>query len=124
MGEGFGKQTPYRAVPVEEQDSDAPPWGDREPQSHATVKHSLPVVENHDKTSPQPLNLWVEKALRLVLDFVVAVIALLFAIFGVWVFQADGDPADSGSTGAKLFKASQYVRNSDMILLVLRHSLH
>ncbi|CAI7651533.1 unnamed protein product [Penicillium manginii] len=69
------------------------------------------MVENREQDSPppQPLNIsWLEKVLRLTFDLIIAVIALLFAVFGFWVFQAEGDPAGPGSTGARLFNVSQY----------------
>lgn len=99
------------------------PSGDPEPQDHATFKHLRAENHDQDKPPPQPLNIWAEKILRLVFGLIIPLIALLFAVFGVCVFQADGDPAGPGSIGAKLFKASQNVRNSDSLSLAIRHSV-
>ncbi|KAJ5735881.1 uncharacterized protein N7483_001006 [Penicillium malachiteum] len=94
------KPPPYEAVPAEEQDSVA---------AQATVEHSLVKNNEHDKPPPQSLNhSWLERLLRLAFDLIIAVIALLFAAFGIMVLQADGDPAGPGTMGAKLFTVSQY----------------
>lgn len=117
MRQNNRKQPPYKAVPVEEQEFDAPPSGDPEPQNDATVQHSVVKIYAQDGPLPQPLNIsWLERILRLIFDLIIAVIALLFAVFGVWVVRADGDPAGPGSTGARLFNASQYVCISDSLL--------
>ncbi|KAJ5614556.1 hypothetical protein N7528_008210 [Penicillium herquei] len=94
------KPLPYEAVPADEQNSVA---------TQATVEHSLIEYNEHDKPTPQPLKFsWLERLLRLAFDLIIAVIALLFAVFGIWVFQADGNPAGPGTIGAKLFTVSQY----------------
>jgi hypothetical protein len=63
---------------------------------------------------PQPLNLsWLERFSRLAFDLIIAVITLLFAVFSILVFRADGDPAGPGSRKAKPFAVSQYVNNLD-----------
>lgn len=59
MGEETWKQPPYGAVAAAEQECDAPPLGDGEPQNSVTFDNS--AVENYeqDKPSPPPPNLFL-----------------------------------------------------------------
>ncbi|KAJ5768899.1 hypothetical protein N7520_003458 [Penicillium odoratum] len=104
------KQSAYGLVPVEEQQSDSSPAGDFPLHLyHRTVKQPVTSLERPTKPPPQPLEAsWLVKGLRLAFDLTVGSVALLFAIFGIWVYQIDGSPAGPGSTGSKLFKVSQY----------------
>lgn len=104
-------QSPYGAVPVEEQESDTHPGEDSALHNHhTTVEHSTVNVEEENKPQPQPLEAsWLNRGLRLVFDLIVASVALLFAVFGIWVYRIDGSPAGPESTGSHLFKFSRYV---------------
>ncbi|KAJ5841143.1 hypothetical protein N7534_010973 [Penicillium rubens] len=98
------KHTPYGAVPVEESYSNPRPSS--EFQYYTTIE--LPGVDEQ-KLQPQPLKLsQVDRISRLIWDLILAIVASLFAVFGIWVRCIDGQPAGPDSMGAKLFEVSQY----------------
>lgn len=105
------KRSPYEAVPAKEQQSGLyPEEVSALHQYHTTGEHSTVKVEKQNEPGPQPLEaFWLYRILRLVLDLIVGSVALLFAIFGVWVYRIDGNLAGPESTGSKLFSISQYV---------------
>lgn len=103
------KHPPYGAVPVEEIYSN--PRTSSEFQYYTTIE--LPGIDEQ-KLQPQPLELsQVDRISRLIWDLILAIVASLFTVFGIWVRCIDGQPAGPDSTGAKLFEVSQYVRCPD-----------
>lgn len=115
----------YGALPAEEQQLHA--WAPHDAaQNYATVDNMKADCHVPNQLQPQRVeNSCLKTTLRLLFDLFVAAIALLFAVFGVWVYIFDGSPADPGSTGLKLFEASQYVSylNPATSPTVAQHSL-
>ncbi|KAF4765739.1 hypothetical protein N7455_004456 [Penicillium solitum] len=98
------KRPPYGAVPVEENHSNG--RSSSEFQYYTTIE--LPEVDEQ-KPQPQPLRLsQFDRITRLLWDLVLAIIASLFTVFGIWVACIDGKPAGPESIGSKLFETSQY----------------
>lgn len=96
------KRPPYGAVPVEENQPDP----SQEFQYYSTIE--LPGDEQ--KPQPQPLKLSkLDRISRLLWDLLLAIVAMLFTVFGIWVSCLDGQPAGPDSIGSKLFEVSQYV---------------
>jgi hypothetical protein len=101
--------SPYGAVPVEENPSNSRPSS--EFQYYTTIE--LPEVDEQ-KPQPQPLKVsQVDRISRLIWDLILAIVASLFTVFGIWVRCIDGQPAGPDSMGAKLFEVSQYVSCPD-----------
>jgi hypothetical protein len=99
------KRTPYGAVPVEENQKN--PTSSSEFHYYTTIE--LPDA-GEQKPQPRPLKLSrLDRFSRLLWDLILAIIAALFIVFGVWVSCVDGKPAGPDSMGAKLFEVSQYV---------------
>ncbi|RAK98888.1 uncharacterized protein BO80DRAFT_426992 [Aspergillus ibericus CBS 121593] len=102
------QRTSYDAVPVEEQFPDPSPVI-VSPLHPATIESPAVEEKEPNKLQPQPLETSsVYRHLRLAFDIIVGSIALLFTIFGIWVYRLDGHPAGPGSTGSKLYNVSQY----------------
>ncbi|PYI13478.1 hypothetical protein BO99DRAFT_485825 [Aspergillus violaceofuscus CBS 115571] len=109
-------QPNYDPVPVEEQ---ATYLGT--PSRLSSPQYEESTVDHPEDTEADPkgprLQLLetslLHRLLRLVFDIIVAFIALLFAIFGVWAYKIDGNLAGPDSTGSKLVKVAQYVSESD-----------
>ncbi|KAJ5355937.1 hypothetical protein N7517_010546 [Penicillium concentricum] len=98
------KHIPYGAVPAEENRANTRPSS--EFQYFATIE--LPEIDDQ-KSHPQPLNLsQFDRISRLLWDLILAIIAALFTVFGIWVSCIDGNPAGPDSIGSKLFEVSQY----------------
>ncbi|KAF2016726.1 hypothetical protein BU24DRAFT_370642 [Aaosphaeria arxii CBS 175.79] len=106
------KQPRYEAVPsTTEYDTEA----DELSVTEQYVVDSNSNGERHGKAAtvalppPQPLSIsWVHRCARLVLDLVVALLALLFTYFGLMVRVYDRSLAEHGSVGYQLFQISQY----------------
>ncbi|CAI7659167.1 unnamed protein product [Penicillium glandicola] len=97
------KRPPYGAVPAEENHSDRTPSSEFQ---YYTIE--LPEV-NEQKPRPQPIKpSRLDRISRLLWDLVLAIIASLFTVFGIWVSCIDGRPAGPDSIGSKLFAVSQY----------------
>ncbi|KAJ8108731.1 hypothetical protein ONZ43_g6336 [Nemania bipapillata] len=65
----------------------------------------------NEKNHVQPQFLessWLKKILYLAFDLTIAAIALLFVAFALWIRQIDGNAAEPGSIGVKLYEAAQY----------------
>lgn len=109
------KRPPYGAVPVEENHSNG--RSSSEFQYYTTIE--LPEVDEQ-KPQPQPLRLsQFDRITRLLWDLVLAIIASLFTVFGIWVACIDGKPAGPESIGSKLFETSQYVSCPDPALVLV-----
>lgn len=110
-------QSSYKAVAVEEQQSTFPAKDSALHHYHSTVEHQTVFVEEQNKPQPRPLGAsWLQRVLRLVFDLIVGSVALLFAIFGIWVYRIDGNVASPETTGSKLLSVSQYVSYPDSVL--------
>lgn len=103
------KRPPYGAVPVEENHSNRTPSSESQFQYYTTIE--IPDVdEQKPQPQPQPLRLSrFDRVTRLLWDLVLAIIASLFTVFGIWVACIDGKAAGPESIGSKLFETSQYV---------------
>ncbi|OQE10439.1 hypothetical protein PENVUL_c004G09470 [Penicillium vulpinum] len=98
------KRTPYGAVPGEENQPNPRPSS--ESQYYTTIE---PAEIDEQKPQPQPLRVsHLDRISRLLWDLILAVIASLFAVFGIWISCIDGKPAGPDSVGSKLFEVSQY----------------
>lgn len=110
-------QSSYKAVAVEEQQSTSSAEDSALNHYHSTFEHQTVFVEKLNKRQPRPLGgTCLQRVLRLVFDLIVGSMALLFAIFGIWVYRIDGNVASPETTGSKLLSVSQYVSYADPIL--------
>ncbi|KAJ5558205.1 hypothetical protein N7535_008420 [Penicillium sp. DV-2018c] len=97
------KRSPYGVVPPEEYQLG------RDQSSEFQYSASIDLPTDDQKPRPQPLNLSrLDRISRLLWDLLLAVLALLFAVFGIWVSRVNGSPAGPGTIGSKLFEISQY----------------
>ncbi|KAJ5121272.1 uncharacterized protein N7515_009233 [Penicillium bovifimosum] len=97
------QRTPYGVVPVEEYQLE------RDHSSEFQYSASIDLPTDEQKLQPQPLRLSrLDRVSRLLWDLLLAVMASLFAVFGIWVSRVDGSPAGPGSIGSKLYEISQY----------------
>ncbi|GJC93120.1 hypothetical protein ColKHC_01946 [Colletotrichum higginsianum] len=98
------RQTAYGALPVvddhqmgaESKIGSAPDYPEEKPQ-----RRSQPRPQTLDKP-------WVKRCRRVIVDLVLAALALLFGIFGLWAYSVNGSTAGPGSTGVMLVRVSQY----------------
>lgn len=110
-------QSCYKAVTMEEQRSTSPAKDSVLHLYHSTVEHQTVFAEKQNKPQPRPLGAsWPRRVLRLMFDLIVGSVALLFAIFGIWVYRIDGNVVSPETTGSKLLRISQYVSYPDPIL--------
>ncbi|EKV11001.1 hypothetical protein PDIG_48530 [Penicillium digitatum PHI26] len=99
------KRLPYGAVAVEENHSSS--RSSSEFQDYTTIE--FPEV---DEQKPQPQLLkrsQLDRIFRLLWDMILAIVAFLFALFGILVSWMDGKPAGPESVGSKLFEVSRFV---------------
>ncbi|KAI2702119.1 hypothetical protein DTO012A7_930 [Penicillium roqueforti] len=97
------KSAPYGALPGEENYSRTSEF-----QSYTAIE--LPEIDDQKyRPQPQPLKVsQLDRISRLLWDLTLAIVALLFTVFGIWVSCIDGKPAGPDSMGSKLFEVSQY----------------
>ncbi|QQK43970.1 Ribosomal protein S2, conserved site [Penicillium digitatum] len=98
------KRLPYGAVAVEENHSSS--RSSSEFQDYTTIE--FPEV---DEQKPQPQLLkrsQLDRIFRLLWDMILAIVAFLFALFGILVSWMDGKPAGPESVGSKLFEVSRF----------------
>jgi hypothetical protein len=100
------KRTPYGVVPLEEYQLER----DQSSEFHYSASIAIDLPADEQKPQPQPLKLSrLDRISRLLWDLLLAIIASLFAVFGIWVSCVDGSPAGPESIGSRLFEISQYV---------------
>ena len=113
------KSAPYGALPGEENYSRTSEF-----QSYTAIE--LPEIDDQKyRPQPQPLKVsQLDRISRLLLDLTLAIVALLFTVFGIWVSCIDGKPAGPDSMGSKLFEVSQYVScpNPTLVLKIVKSS--
>ncbi|OBR11465.1 hypothetical protein CH63R_03761 [Colletotrichum higginsianum IMI 349063] len=98
------RQTAYGALPVvddhqmgaESKIGSVPDYPEEKPQ-----RRSQPRPQTLDKP-------WVTRCRRVIVDLVLAALALLFGVFGLWAYSVNGSTAGPGSTGVMLVRVSQY----------------
>ncbi|TQN64561.1 hypothetical protein CSHISOI_10900, partial [Colletotrichum shisoi] len=94
------RPTSYGAVPADEDRLGDDPKAGSGPDDDDEAK---------PQRCPQPLDRpWFERFGRVIVDFVLAGLALLFGIFGLWAYSVNGSTAGPGSTGETLVRVSQY----------------
>ncbi|WQF79275.1 hypothetical protein CDEST_04289 [Colletotrichum destructivum] len=98
------RQTAYGALPVvDDQQMGA--------ESRIGSAPDYPEEKPRRRSQPRPQTLdkpWVKRCRRVIVDLVLAALALLFGVFGLWAYSVNGSPAEPGSTGVMLVRMSQY----------------
>ena len=110
------KALPYEIVELHETQPQPPVQG-QSPHSYDR-DHATHGGDEAGECPPELIAdpLW-GKILRVIIDLLVGTAALLFAVYGFLVYQHDGQPADPGTQGYKLFQVSQFVSSSSLTLL-------